>query len=147
MPVFLTKNLTPEEYLALRAAAGWRDVGMGKAVRILKRADLLVCARTGEGKPAGMARLYSDGGCHFVIDDVIVLPEYRRQGIAQRMVETLIAHVQTSLAEKETAMILLFSSPGKEPFYQRLGFLPRPGPGVGAGMYQWLTRDTRGIAE
>jgi predicted N-acetyltransferase YhbS len=44
-----------------------------------------------------------------------VLPEYQGKGIGRSMIETLCSHVGH-------CNVILYAAPGKEAFYQKLGF-------------------------
>ena len=63
----------------------------------------------------GACRLISDGVCYATVFDVAVLPEYRRQGIATRILEEL-------LKDCEKLSIHLTSIIGIEGLYKKLGF-------------------------
>lgn len=63
-------------------------------------------------------RALSDGADCSYVCDVAVLPEYQGQGLGREIVARL---VERSRGHKK---ILLYSVPGKEGFYRKLGFLP-----------------------
>ncbi len=63
----------------------------------------------------GMARALCDGEYQAAIYDVVVLPEYQRQGIGKRMVQQICKRLPVP-------NIILFAVRGKEDFYKRLGF-------------------------
>ena len=70
----------------------------------------------------GIARLDGDTACNFYINDVYVLPEYQGKGIGSFMMKKLIQYVKEMCIPGTTVYITLFSSKGKEPFYEKLGF-------------------------
>lgn len=61
----------------------------------------------------GCLRILSDG-CYFgTITELLVLPEYQRQGIGSRLLQ---------LAKQHTPTLLYFGAqPGMEPFYEKNG--------------------------
>ncbi len=61
----------------------------------------------------GCLRILSDG-CYFgTITELLVLPEYQRQGIGSRLLQ---------LAKEHTPTLLYFGAqPGMEPFYEKNG--------------------------
>ncbi len=61
------------------------------------------------------ARMISDGEYYAGIYDVVVLPEYRQQGIGTKMMAPLLDGLSIGT-------IMLISVPGKEGFYRKLGF-------------------------
>ena len=64
----------------------------------------------------GAGRALSDGDYFAFICDIVVLPEFQRQGIGTRIVNALS---ERSAAEK----VLLACVIGQEDFYRKLGFL------------------------
>jgi aralkylamine N-acetyltransferase len=70
------------------------------------------------GETIAMGRVISDGASDAYLQDVIVLKEYRRQGIGQRLIDVLI-----SACENEgISWIGLIAEPGTEKFYIPAGF-------------------------
>jgi ribosomal protein S18 acetylase RimI-like enzyme len=67
------------------------------------------------GELIGCGRAISDGICQAAIYDVAVLPEYQGKGIGRTIVEALCAPL-------EHCNVILYAMPGKENFYQKLGF-------------------------
>ena len=53
---------------------------------------------------------------HTTVFDVAVRPEFQGQGIGTRIVAAILADLPP------TCTVILFASPGKEPFYRTLGF-------------------------
>lgn len=67
----------------------------------------------------GFARATSDGIYRAVIWDVVIDDRYRKQGLGQKLVETLISHPELQRVER----IYLFTTHQKG-FYERIGFQP-----------------------
>ena len=63
----------------------------------------------------GFARAISDGVTQAAVYDVAVMPAYQGHGIGKLMME----HIVKSLPG---CSFILFASPGKEPFYEKLNF-------------------------
>jgi GNAT superfamily N-acetyltransferase len=63
----------------------------------------------------GCGRALSDGIYQAALYDIAVLPEYQGQGIGRSIMETLLARVGH-------CNVILYAAPGKEAFYQKLGF-------------------------
>ncbi len=63
----------------------------------------------------GFGRALSDGECHAAVYDVAVLPAAQGKGIGKLIMRTILNRVPG-------CNVILFASPGKEGFYQRLGF-------------------------
>jgi aralkylamine N-acetyltransferase len=82
-----------------------------------------VAVDKGTSKPVGMGRVISDGVSDGYIQDLVVLPEYRRNGIGNRIVSTLVEACNA----KGLGWIGLIAEPGSENFYRSLGFSVMPG--------------------
>ena len=78
------ENITPEEYMQLRAAVGWMQFPLEQAKACVEKAYVMLCVRDGE-EPVGLVRLLWDGGYIAFLSDVIVIPEYQGQGIGRRL--------------------------------------------------------------
>lgn len=70
-----------------------------------------------EGKLVAAGRALADGADCSYICDIAVLPSHQGMGVGREMVSRLVAD------SKEHKKIILYSVPGKESFYEKLGFL------------------------
>lgn len=68
-----------------------------------------------EEKLIGFGRAISDGVCQAALYDVAVRPAYQGKGIGKMIVTQLIGKCRG-------CNILLYASPGKEQFYEKLNF-------------------------
>ncbi|HMK47177.1 MAG TPA: GNAT family N-acetyltransferase, partial [Methanocella sp.] len=71
----------------------------------------------------GMGRIISDGVSDGYIQDLVVLPQYWKNGVGSRMVSALVAEARA----KGLGWIGLIAEPGSDHFYGRLGFRPMQG--------------------
>ncbi len=133
------KDLTPEEYNALRESVDWRPASIAQAKRGLEHTTFLLVAREG-GKAVAMGRVLFDFGYTAYIGDVIVRPEYQGRGIGKYIVESLIQAVMDATDDEDRIMFILGAAKGKEGFYEKLGFQVRPNELVGPGMTMWLKK-------
>ncbi len=69
------------------------------------------------GSTVAAGRALADGADCSYICDVAVLPNYQGTGLGKEVVSRLVAD------SKEHKKIILYSVPGKEGFYKKLGFL------------------------
>lgn len=122
---------TAGEYNRLRAAVGWRTYDEATAGRHLPASLYGVCARRG-GETVGMARVVGDGGLVFYIQDVIVVPEWQRRDIGTQLMDRVMEYIRQNAFEQ--SYVGLMSAKGKEPFYEKYGFIARPTELLGAGM-------------
>ena len=63
----------------------------------------------------GAGRALSDGVWRAAIYDVAVLPEYQGKGIGSRIIQHLVQNAKVDV-------VMLYSVPGKEKFYEQFGF-------------------------
>lgn len=66
-----------------------------------------------DGQLIGFGRAISDGVFQAAIYDVAVIPEYQKKGVGTIIVKSLLARLSQ-------CNIILYSSPGKEGFYETL---------------------------
>lgn len=90
--------------------------------RIVENTYCFAIARDGD-KIIGMGRSISDCVSDAYIQDVTVLPEYRKQGIGALIINFLVDYLHSHGIE----WIGLISEPGYDSFYQKLGFGVMPG--------------------
>ncbi len=124
MPIrYQTYPPTSIEYLALFETTGWNAeyhltaLDLAKA---LKASDFTVSAYA-DYRLVGFGRLVTDS-IHALIYDLIVAPDFQRQGIGGEILDRLVKHCR----EEQIHSIQLFCATGKRYFYERHGFVARP---------------------
>lgn len=133
----ITESITPEEYMDMRLCVGWAEFPMEEAAEGLKNTAYLCCIRE-KGKPIALGRAIADHGYVVFIADIIVRPEYQRQGLGRKVVENLLARIKATLKPGYKIMISLLAAKGKEEFYKKFDFIDRPNDAFGCGMHQWI---------
>ena len=133
-----TDHITAEEYLKLRELVGWCLFPAEEAQAGIDNAYTVLCARDSE-RAVGVMRLLWDGGYIAMLSDVIVDPEYQGQGIGRKLVERCIQRIKDDMKPGYKVKLNLMAAKGKEPFYEKFGFVERPNENLGAGMDQWFT--------
>lgn len=128
-------------FKALRDIAGWGEVNLDQARLALINSLFGVSAFSG-GQLIGMARIIGDGVINAYIQDVVIAPDYRGQGIGKAVMQTLIADMRHILPTDCT--IGLMAATGQEGFYKSFRFIPRPNTDYGAGMFAKLANLTDG---
>ena len=131
-------HITPVEYMELRKMVGWMEFPLEEAKNCVENAYMVICVRDDDDKAIGVVRLLWDGGYVAFLSDVIVAPEYQKQGIGKKLVESVIQRIKDDMKPGYKVKLNLNSAKGKEPFYEKLGFKQRPNEDTGAGMDQWL---------
>ena len=131
MTITYTDAITPEDYNALRVAVGWLGCEPDRARNALARSDFIVTAQL-NCKVIGMGRVVHDGMVA-LITDVIVLPEYQKQGIGRALMGKIMEYLD-ELSQGGEIKAHLMSLSGMEPFYEKFGFFARPQGRYGHGM-------------
>ncbi|MVB12183.1 Acetyltransferase (GNAT) domain protein [Caprobacter fermentans] len=126
-------SLSVADYLRLRKAVGWKSVSERQARAAVEHSDYLVSAEA-DGRAVASARLVSDGGTVFYIADVMVDPAYQGGGVGKTMVSMILAQVRAMLEDGEMVRVNLMAAVGREPFYEKQGFVRHPSDQFGAGM-------------
>lgn len=131
-------NLTYEEYLDIIETIGWKFPSKRLLEKSLSNSETVKYVVNNE--TVGMARLVTDYGYIALVADVIVKPEYQREGIGKKLINNLLERAKASLEEGEAMMIQLLAADGKKAFYEQFGFKDKPEV-VECGMYMWLKKD------
>jgi ribosomal protein S18 acetylase RimI-like enzyme len=123
----------PEEYVALREAAGMKPRSEAAARRGLPNTLYAVTVReqagrddaTGDdsddgtaGDLVGMGRVIGDDGCFYQLVDIAVHPDHQRQGLGTRVVTELMKYVEET-APPSAYTFLISDVDG---FYEQFGF-------------------------
>jgi aralkylamine N-acetyltransferase len=114
------KDWPVREIIELYEAGSWWDGSSPSSVKdIISGSCVFVVAVDEEnGKAIGMGRVLSDGISDAYIQDVIVLPEYRKRCIGKR----IIAELVDACLKKKITWISLVAESGTETFYSDMGF-------------------------
>jgi ribosomal protein S18 acetylase RimI-like enzyme len=89
-----------------------------------------IVARAGDGRIIGTARVLSDGVCNAYLVDVWTYSEFRRLGVARRMIELLLEPLRGQ-------HVYLQADPDNIEFYRKLGFCEQPS-GMSRIVGTWL---------
>ena len=111
-----------DEILALYRSAGWWHDGEDDPAEIpgIIRGSLvfIVAVDRGSGRAIGMGRAISDGVSDAYIQDLVVLPLYRGQGIGKDILRKILA----ACRKHGIGWIALIAEGGTGDFYRGLGF-------------------------
>ena len=91
--------------------------------KALENSTAVAVAYDGDNRLVGMGRAISDGVSDAYIQDVVVAPDFRKQGIGGKIVRQLVAELQS----RGIDWIGLVGVPGTEKFYASLGFEAQKG--------------------
>jgi len=133
------EGISLHEYSMMRGLVGWQSVIDEQAEISIANSALVLSCRDENENLIGVIRVLWDGGYSAYIADLIVIEEYRGQGIGTELMTRAMAFLRGKLKNGWKMMVTLVAAVGKEPFYERFGFISRPTPEHGAGMSQLLT--------
>ena len=137
--IHFTHSISIENYNKLRASVDFITVQPKRSEVALSNSLFTIIAMD-DDTPVGMARVVGDGGYVYFICDVIVSPAYQSKGLGRRLIEQVLAWLESQVEEDETIMVNLMSAMNKEPFYEKLGFHKRPFGNHGSGMSRWISK-------
>ncbi len=139
MITLVENEISLEEYLTLREKVGWKKLTDKQATQALANCLYKVKAVDEDGQVVGMGRVVGDGAVVCYIQDLIVIPKVQKLGIGSMIIQKLKAYVEAVREEGSTMMLCLMCAKGREPFYEKHGFIQRPTDTLGPGMIQYLT--------
>jgi len=99
----------------------------------LDRSDYAVCVEI-DGHSVGIGRVIGDGGLHYYLTDIVVMPQHQRRGIGSRIVGALTRFVES--VPFENTWLGVFAADGTAEFYARFGY--RAQRATGPAMFRWL---------
>ena len=122
--IFADKEiLDPAEVAALYIELGWgteKEYSVARMKKSLANCDIVVSARNDAGELIGISRALSDFAIETKILDMIIVPEYQRQGIGMQMMKKI-----ESLAKGTN---IYFETERKNfVFAEKNGYQKRPG--------------------
>ena len=122
MRIILTREVSEPDFIELYKSAGWwldeYDLDTSFIKKIIDGSFLFAAAVDENGKTVAMGRVISDAVSDAYIQDVVVLPEFRKQGLGSEIIRLLTAELQKNGID----WIGLIGEPGTESFYESLGF-------------------------
>ncbi|WP_227936750.1 GNAT family N-acetyltransferase [Alkalihalobacillus deserti] len=125
-------TLPPKEvFFELYQTTGWIQASMfnqDELYKAMKNSWCITAAYDNKEKLVGFGRVISDGVYQSFITDMMVHPDYQKQGIGSSMLKFLIEKCR----QNGMKWIQLSCAQGKMDFYTKHGFSARPvdGPGM-----------------
>ena len=129
--------LTPDIFIELRKHDFIKSY-LYEDVKIALAHDLFDVVMFQDGVAIGMARLIGDGRISFIIKDFVVHSKNQKNGYGRMLMESLLNYIKKHAADG--AYIGLMSTPGKESFYEKFGFIKRPNDDFGSGMVMFYEK-------
>ncbi|MDE7304120.1 MAG: GNAT family N-acetyltransferase [Oscillospiraceae bacterium] len=121
MSITYKNTVSAEEVNLLRKAVGFRQI-LPEQIRAGLDGSALVVSAYDCSRIVGMARLIWDGGMVALITDVLVLPEYKTQGVEQELITRLLDFLRSKLKPGFGIQVDIKVWDNREAFYESLGF-------------------------
>ncbi|TDF95128.1 GNAT family N-acetyltransferase [Paenibacillus piri] len=110
----------PEEYLALRKAAGLNSKDDSTAKTALSNSILSVCIRNDESELIAMGRMIGDDAYVYLIADMIVHPSCQSEGLDETVMMEIMKYLDRSAPKG--ADVILMSDIQAMALYKKFGF-------------------------
>lgn len=125
------RDIALEELIGLYDSVGWcaytaSELGAGLE-HAISHSSYVITAWHDE-LLVGLARCLSDDVAIVYIQDVLVRPQYQRQGLGTHLIEACLARYQ----HVRMCVLLTDTDPGTARFYERLGFSSTCQPTTGS---------------
>lgn len=121
--VQIVKEWEVQALIELYKAGGWWHKDQDpKHIPDLVRSSFAfaIALHNPTGRTIGMGRAISDGVSDAYLQDLVILPEFRRMGAGKKLVEELLRFC----ISRNITWIGLIAEPGTDDFYGHLGFSP-----------------------
>jgi GNAT superfamily N-acetyltransferase len=122
----LVNSWQEEPIVELYRAGGWwrEDMDASRLPELISGSYLFaVAVDISTGRSIGMGRVISDGIADAYIQDVVVLPRWRKKGVGKMVISALIDGCKS----RGIAWIGVIAQPGSETLYRSLGFVTMEG--------------------
>lgn len=123
MDKFIIKHneLTAEEFVFLWKSV-WGTPSALEQVRLAMENSVFRVSVYDRGNVIAMARMIGDMGLCYYIKDVIVHPDYQKQGIGRGLINELLDFIKSNGVSGTQIFVELCAMPDKIPFYEKFGF-------------------------
>lgn len=129
-------TLTADLFLKLYESVGWEPPCKEQVVQALKNTAATFTAFEGD-EAIGMVRLLGDGGMSFYIKDFAVVPQHQSGGVGRLLINSVEDYIREAVGDWAVSLELI-STIEAQPFYEKMGFEPRPCEWDGPGMFKML---------
>ena len=114
-------ELTAEEFSLLWKSV-WGTPPALEQIRLAMKYTIFRVSVYDKDEIVAMARMIGDMGLNYYIKDVVVRPDYQKQGIGRLLINELLKFVKKNGVSNTEIFVELCAVPDKIPFYEKLGF-------------------------
>lgn len=133
----LENSINVDNYIELRKEVQWKDLTWEQAQKAIENSLYTVTAYI-DNELVGMGRIVGDGAVICYIQDLIVVPSVQSMGVGTLILDKLVDYTDKIRLHNTEMMVCLMCAKGREPFYEKHGFIPRPTSLLGPGMIQYI---------
>lgn len=108
------------EFTTLIKSVGWADYTNLDSIENALKGSLFAVVIRYDNQIIGMGRLVGDGYRFVYIQDIVVLPQYQRNGVGSLIMDSLIDYINQNCPSK--TYIHLFTNKADSAFYSKYGF-------------------------
>lgn len=130
---YIEQTPSAEEFNYLTNFVGWGTRENLIVEEALKNTLYSLCVYD-DDRLIGYGRIIGDKTIFLYIQDIMVIPEYQNKHIGTVIMENLLKQIKEYKKINPNIRTYLGASKGKEPFYEKFGFISRPNEDLGAGM-------------
>ena len=130
---YIEQTPSAEAFNYLTNSVGWGTRKNSIVEEALKNTLYSLCIYD-DNKLIGYGRIIGDKTIFLYIQDVMVIPEYQNKHIGTGIMEILLSQINEYKKINPDIRTYLGASKGKEPFYEKFGFISRPNEDLGSGM-------------
>ena len=138
MSIIYKNTVSAEEVNCLRKSVGFRQI-LPEQIRAGLGGSALVVSAYDRSGIVGMARLIWDGGMVALITDVLVLPEYKTNGVERELIERLLDFLRSKLKPGFGIQVDVKVWDNREAVYESLGYQLSANERRGVPMHICLT--------
>lgn len=120
-----------DDYRRLREQAGMSPKTADAAARGLPHSLFAVQVRHGD-ETVGIGRIIGDGGCHYQVVDIAVLPAHQGRGLGKAIMREIAAWIEREVPE--SGYVSLIADGEAHALYRQFGFLPTAPASIGMAM-------------
>ena len=114
-------ELSAEEFILLWETVWGQGPSMEQTELAMQNTLFRVSVYDGD-QIVAMARMIGDMGLNYYIKDVVVRPEYQKQGIGRLLIDELMKFIRKHGVSGTDIFVELCAMPDKIPFYENFGF-------------------------
>ncbi len=110
-------ELTAEEFISLKKSV-WGTSSSLEQVKLAMQHTLFRVSVYDKEEVVAMARMIGDLGLDYYIKDVVVRPDYQKQGIGRLLINELLKFIKENGVSNTEIFVELCAVPDKVPFYE-----------------------------